>query len=334
MSSKAKRFRLTPAIFPLILFLFLFSSLFSVTGMAGTAPSLAEGADSPGLAKVAAVAENDQSQSVVKANSEDKSTPGHKLNDQQPSSQTKKKSAASRKTYKQQAASSKQAPGSVRNKKRIKPESAVEPCETCPSILVVGDSLAVGVGMTLKSAFESRCKVRVKAMGKVSSGLDSPAFYDWQHVLKQVLDTEKFDLVVLMMGANDSHNSSGSQAWGQSFESKFAELLKIPAIKHTMTLVVSLPPMREPHFNERVKVANEAIRNASQLFPEDCVYVDAFRLFSGTDGLFTDRISANGGWKKIRGGDGVHFTGEGYLLLSNMVADTALNHGICQKSNF
>jgi len=210
----------------------------------------------------------------------------------------------------------------------IPPKSALEPCEAATSILVVGDSLAVGLGMTLSNVFEGVCKVRVKPMGKVSSGLDSPAFYDWQQVLEKTLDAERFDLVVLMLGANDAHNSDGSQAWGWSYELKFTELLRIPMQKKITTIVVGLPPMRDSNFCERIKVTNIAIRNASALFPENCVYVDAFGQFADEHGDFTETMLTGGEWKKIRASDGVHFTGTGYALLSKTVVNAALQYHI------
>jgi uncharacterized protein len=206
------------------------------------------------------------------------------------------------------------------------PQCPTEPSDAGISILVVGDSLAIGVGMTLDSAFEGHGKVRMKKMGRISSGLDSPAFYDWNSVLKEVLEQEHFDLVVVMLGANDAHNSSGTPTWGRLYQSKFAALLRITAEKQIRTLVVGLPPMRKPDFCQRVKVANEAIRNASQLFPKTCVYIDSFRRFADESGDYTDRVQVKGEWKKARAGDGVHFTGTGYLVLSKMVVDEALRH--------
>lgn len=192
------------------------------------------------------------------------------------------------------------------------------------SILVIGDSLAVGVGMTLNSAFEARRRVTIRAMGKQSTGLDSPAYYSWHNSLKEMLNREHFDLVVVALGANDAHNGPGTQAWGRLYESKYAELLRIPTDRGTRTLVLGLPPMRKPDFSQRVKTTNEAIRNATRRFPENCVYVDAFDRFSDDGGNFTNRIRMNGEWKNVRAEDGVHFTGTGYLVLSRMVADEAL----------
>jgi uncharacterized protein len=200
------------------------------------------------------------------------------------------------------------------------------PAGACISVLVVGDSLAVGVGMTLDSAFEGRSKVITRKMGRISSGLDSPASYDWNRVLKEMLDREKFDLVVVVLGANDAHNGPGNPEWGRLYGAKFSEFLRIPAEKHVRTLVVGLPPMQKPDFSRRVQVVNEAIRNASQQFPQTCVYIDAFRRFSDEGGNFTDHIKVKGEWKKVRAEDGVHFTGTGYLLFSKMVADEVLRH--------
>ncbi len=198
------------------------------------------------------------------------------------------------------------------------------PTGPCLSVLVVGDSLAVGVGMTLDNAFGSRCRVMMHKMGKVSTGLDSPRFYDWHGVLKDTLDRDRYDVLVVMLGANDAHNSPGTAAWSRQYESKFADLLRIPAEKRIKTLVVGLPPMRKEDFCQRVRLANEAIRNAARLYPETCTYIDSFSRFADEDGNFTDRIRWKGEWKTVRAGDGVHFTGTGYLLLSAMVADEAL----------
>jgi hypothetical protein len=161
-------------------------------------------------------------------------------------------------------------------------------------------------------------------MGKVSSGLESPAFYDWNRALKEALDRERFDIVVAVMGANDAHNSLGTQSWGRLYESKFSEFLRIVAEKHVKTLVVGLPPMRASDFSQRVQVANDGMRNAARLFPETCTYVDSFRYFSDGDGNFADVIRLNGEWKKVRAKDGVHFTGTGYLAFSSMIVDAAL----------
>jgi hypothetical protein len=197
----------------------------------------------------------------------------------------------------------------------------------------VGDSLAVGVGMTMDSAFQGRGRVMMKKMGKISTGLDSPQFYDWNSVLKDVLDREKYDVLVIMLGANDAHNSPGSEAWGRRYESKFAELLRIPAEKNLKTLVVGLPPMRKDDFCQRVRVANEAIRNAARLYPEACAYIDSFSRFADRNGNFTDRVLWEGEWKTVRAGDGVHFTGTGYLMLSRMVADEALRRSSASADN-
>jgi hypothetical protein len=84
--------------------------------------------------------------------------------------------------------------------------------------------------------------------------------------------------------------------------------------------------MRKNDFCRRVQTVNEAIRNACRLFPETCVYIDSYGTFADEDGSYTNRILVNGEWRTVRGGDGVHFTGTGYLMLGRMVAREALAH--------
>ena len=203
------------------------------------------------------------------------------------------------------------------------PLTPIGPPGTCFSVLVVGDSLAVGVGMTLDAALLGHGNVVVRKMGKISSGLDSPGFYDWNGALSDALNRERFDLVVILMGANDAHNAPGTADWGGFYESRFSEFLRIVAVKRVRALVVGLPPMKAEDFCRRVLVANHAIRNASQLFPETCVYVDSFSRFSDGRGNFVERIDVDGELKKVRAGDGVHFTGTGYLEFSRMLVNEA-----------
>lgn len=204
------------------------------------------------------------------------------------------------------------------------PRSFIDVPEGHLSILVVGDSFAVGVGMGLETAFAGRSKVMTTEMGRVSSGLDSPGTYDWNRELKEALNHQRFDLVVVMLGANDAHNGPGTAAWGRQYQSKFSNFLRICSERHIRTLVVGLPPMKKTDFTQRVEVTNEAIKNASREFPNVCVYIDSFSRFSDGSGRFTDSIMVRGELKKVRAADGVHFTGTGYLLLSKMVAEEAL----------
>lgn len=140
--------------------------------------------------------------------------------------------------------------------------------------------------------------------------------------MKEVLNREHFDLVVVMLETNYAHNGPCTRQWGKLYESKYVELLKIPADKQIKTPVFGLSPMRKTDFCQRVKTTNDAIRDATRLFPENCVYIDLYN----DGGDFTNRIKLNGEWKIVRAEDGVNFTSTGYLVLSRMMADEALAH--------
>ena len=321
---------LFPRCFSLILCLFIFSFFSLQAGADMICPVSRDGtAEAIKTSDTTPQASNSQSKPNVCTTAEDLTDKAALCNESKskpPASHKQKKPRKGQKKHKP-AANVSTAKGPVRlrpNSTTPPPDSTVEPNGPSLSILVVGDSLAVGIGMYLSNAFEGVRKVRVKPMGKVSTGLDSPGFYDWPRVLEHVLEAERFDFVVIMIGANDAHNSSGSLTWGLSYESEFEDLLKIPARKHMTTLVVGLPPMRESRFSQRVMVANEAMRKAVRLFPEVCVYIDSFNRFADAKGNFADIVDLNGESKKVRAGDGVHFTAKGYQLLSNMVMNAAL----------
>ena len=54
--------------------------------------------------------------------------------------------------------------------------AAAQPACSPKKILIVGDSFAVGLGMTLEQSLKPRGPVALASKGKVSSGLNSPKF--------------------------------------------------------------------------------------------------------------------------------------------------------------
>lgn len=192
-----------------------------------------------------------------------------------------------------------------------------------PTIAVVGDSLAVGIGMTMQQHMTSYQGVGCDAAGKVSTGLISKKFYDWDKKLLDVVSSKKVTAVVVIMGGNDANNSidgktAGTPEWGEAYRQKAEEFLKIATNAGAKVLWVGLPAMRDPAYGERVRAVNEAAKRACETVL-GCAYMEPSDTFTDATGHYVQSKEINGKKVKLRGKDGVHMTMTGYDLLCRQI---------------
>ncbi|MFP5257618.1 MAG: GDSL-type esterase/lipase family protein [Acidobacteriota bacterium] len=186
-------------------------------------------------------------------------------------------------------------------------------------VLIVGDSFAVGLGMTMEQSLRPRGPVTLASRGKVSSGLNTPKFYDWEKALGDFLVAEKPDALVVMLGGNDAKNGKGTPEWSQDFQAKAARFLSIAAGHGVSVVWVGLPPMREKTFSQKAWTANEAMRAACGT-AKDCRFIDSWDLFADNSGNFSAKKPLGGKAVSLRGKDGVHFSVAGCRLLTDRIA--------------
>jgi len=186
-------------------------------------------------------------------------------------------------------------------------------------ILIVGDSFAVGLGMTLEQSLKHRGPVALASKGKVSSGLNSPKFYDWEKALGEFLDAEKPDALVVMLGGNDAKNGKGTPEWSRDFQAKAERFLSIAAGRGVPVAWVGLPPMREKTFSQKAWTANEAMRAACAT-SKGCRFIDSWDIFADNSGNFSAKKPVAGKAVPLRGKDGVHFSPAGCKLLTDRIA--------------
>jgi hypothetical protein len=186
-------------------------------------------------------------------------------------------------------------------------------------ILIVGDSFAVGLGLTLEQSLKPAGTVALASHGKVSSGLNSPRFYDWEKALAEFITAEKPDVLVVMLGGNDAKNGQGTPQWTQDFQAKAKRFLDIAGNHGVKVYWVGLPPMREKSFSQRAWTANTAMRAACAAAPT-CRFIDSWDLFADASGNFCAKKSVSGKAVSLRGKDGVHFSAAGCRLLTDRIA--------------
>lgn len=206
-----------------------------------------------------------------------------------------------------------------------KPEPVAVPKDPEASVvLVLGDSLARGMGRGLDVAFADAPKVSIRRWANGSSGLVRDDYFNWPEEVRKFLSgEERVDIAVIMVGVNDRQSMRGkggkhayrSEEWEKAYRARAADLLKAFAEKGKPVLWVGLPPTRSnkfaadmAHFNDVFKAEAEAAGAG---------FIDIWKFFLDEEGHYTGRgPDVEGQTTTLRAGDGIHFTGAGYRKLA------------------
>lgn len=198
------------------------------------------------------------------------------------------------------------------------PEPFVERKTGPHKIMVVGDSLSVGIGVALARSLKGHDGITVFPRGKVGSGLNSPRFYNWEAKLRNFVESEQPDIIVVLIGGNDAYNGPGTDAWAQNFKNKVESFIQIAADGAAEIYWVGLPVMNKQSYSQKVQVANNVMESVCSGYG-NCHFVDTWDLSPE--------------YSKMRAGDGIHFTFTGYMflgkhILNRMSQDVDLDLGI------
>lgn len=198
-------------------------------------------------------------------------------------------------------------------------------------VAVVGDSLAVGIGMTMTHHLGKKAGVGCYPLGKVSTGLINKKFFDWDKKLAEIVAKEKLSAVVVMMGGNDANNAiggkpAGSPQWQEAYREKAADFLRIAAGAGLKVIWVGLPAMRDAAYNTRVMAVNAAAKDACAA-TDGCLYMEASSIFTDASGKYVQAKSIDGKSVSLRAKDGVHMTMTGYDLLCGQVLEKLSDTG-------
>jgi hypothetical protein len=79
-------------------------------------------------------------------------------------------------------------------------------------ILVIGDSMAGGLGAGMVRMAANESGFEVVSRFNESSGLTRPDVYDWASALPKIMDGKNFNAVVVLIGMNDRQDIQVMQA--------------------------------------------------------------------------------------------------------------------------
>ena len=201
--------------------------------------------------------------------------------------------------------------------------------ETPLRVYTAGDSQSQFLGSWLNS--DSRLDVTVDALH--STGLARSDVYDWPSRFSDVLAEQDPELVVLVMGANDTQAlfaadgtavvSYLGSGWHQEWSRRLNSVLDQFAAPHRHLVWVGQPPTLPDHFRQGYAVLN---RLAAEVIAarSDSSFLDIWELFGG-DGPYQADVVPPGGGTPVtaRQSDGVHLSFAGARWVADLVLEIA-----------
>jgi len=203
------------------------------------------------------------------------------------------------------------------------------------TVAVIGDSLSIGLGKEMERVFATRQDVAFTRLGKVSSGLAKPEFFDWEKSAARMASSLEPDVVVIMIGANDNKNILTEDGrtiyftdpgWDAAYAARAALLVDACRSHKPQAKIywVGAPVMADAVLARDVTRINAALA-AMCAGKQGCTYIDTWNILADGEGRFAAMAAQpTGELAAIRLDDGVHVTPAGSRLLAARCLETIL----------
>ncbi|MGC4408626.1 DUF459 domain-containing protein [Rhizobium rosettiformans] len=195
--------------------------------------------------------------------------------------------------------------------------------DNAKTVLVLGDFVASALGDGLKTAFEDSPGVVVENRTNGSSGLVRDDFYDWPGQLPALVSDVKPSVVVIQIGANDRQQlvtptgrlDFRTDPWFAAYSDRVARLASVAAETRVPVIWVGLPAFRPQNMTADALRLNTIYRSSIEKVNGE--FVDIWEGFVDQEGRFIVTGSdINGQPVRLRGNDGIGFTGPGKRKLA------------------
>jgi hypothetical protein len=195
-------------------------------------------------------------------------------------------------------------------------------------VFVLGDSLAAGLWSGLTRVADGEARLSVDGRYKEESGLARPEYYDWNEALPKILERNRIDIAVVMIGTNDSQEIRdgdvrhvfGTPEWNRLYAAQVDRLIKSLKDAGAAVYWVELPPMASAQYESDIR-AISAIQ-AERAKAAGIKLIGIRGAFATESGGYTDKgFDSDGEFVRLRSRDGVHFLKVGNSKLGSLALD-------------
>lgn len=190
------------------------------------------------------------------------------------------------------------------------------------TVLLAGDSLMESMGPQLKECLNGYRGLTLIPIGKKSTGLCRPDFYNWPAVLKTYLSVHRPELVVMWVGTNDNQNVKGAPStgelltdgWKRTYYAKMYEIIALCARSGAKLIFIGPPVLGDPG-------ADAEMRGIARVMEEVCRYhripfLNTRPVLGDSRGNYRQRaFNERGEEVAIRYADRVHITEAGNVMV-------------------
>jgi lysophospholipase L1-like esterase len=190
-------------------------------------------------------------------------------------------------------------------------------------VLFAGDSMSYDPSHAFASLAAPGGRVTTLIESHPSTGLVRRDFYDWPRALRGLLDLDRPDVVILMLGANDAQpmlldgaiHRPGDAAWLREYRRRVRVVVRLATEEGRRLLWVGMPPMRDAGFSA-VMAAMDRIAEQETRNRPNATYVDPRRTLASAEGGYVEALADGVG---LRAPDGVHLSAAGGSRLARQV---------------
>jgi hypothetical protein len=165
------------------------------------------------------------------------------------------------------------------------------------------------------------------------SGLSNETYVDWPAHLADLLATDRPQVVVIFVGANDDQgidvdgvaSPPGTLTWVFDYAERVDDLLREATGVGARVIWVGMPPMKNPDLNGAVRREDVIYQREAGKFP-GALYMSSNPVLGSSSGRYVPSGEVSGQPVSLRTADGVHLTPAGAGILAHAVIDTLVVH--------
>jgi hypothetical protein len=181
-------------------------------------------------------------------------------------------------------------------------------------VLVLGDAIGGGLGAGLTRVSDPTGAYDVQIRFNEESGIARPEVYDWPATAAKILASNSYEVIVVMLGANDTQAiragdqriAFGEAGWAEAYGAQVDRLLDQLKPSNARILWAATPPVRDPEYDAALKQIAGIQRERVEA--QGFTFFDMRKDLSAPDGSFTDTGPDDTGTvTRLRGRDGVSF---------------------------
>lgn len=205
---------------------------------------------------------------------------------------------------------------------------AETPAKQAYRILVIGDSLAGGLGAGLSRVVEGDDAFEIANRFQEVSGIARPEVYDWSASLPKLMEDKAFNAVVVLIGSNDRQEirrdnfrfAFNSADWVKAYQHQTDALLAVLKNSGVKIFWLALPPMGDTRYDADMRVISNLQKQRVEA--AGAYFIDLRPPFANPDGSYTaSGTDDTGTTRTMRDSDGIAFTKLGNTKLGSLVLE-------------